>query len=99
MKQNQVCVLLWVKFCENYPDIREVIAWICKKTEKEWLKDHLYQKFCGMYETVTCHGAMTLFYCELDKDLQDALVEYALTVWSPRGMRYTFEENKELLGL
>ena len=99
MEQNQVCVLMWVKFCENYPDIREVIKWICEKTEKQWLNKHLYDKFNDLYNLATCHGAMNLFYCEIDKDLREALVEYALTVWAPIGMKYTFEEKKSILGL
>jgi len=99
MKQNQVCVLLWIKFCMNYPNIREVIAWICKKTNKEWLKNHLLEKFEDHYERSTSRGAMNAFYCDIDKDLQNALVEYALTVYAPYGMKTVFEENKELLGL
>lgn len=99
MKQNQVCVLLWIKFCMNYPDIREVIAWICKKTNKEWLKDHLFEKFSYCYNKATSRGAMNAFYCDIDKDLQNALVEYALTVYAPYGMKTVYEENKELLGL
>ena len=99
MERYYVSTLLWVKFCENYPDIRDVIRWICKKTNKEWLYDHLFEKFkylCGNY---TCHGVMNVFYCDIDKDLRDALVEYAIKVWSPEGMSTTFEANKELLGL
>ena len=99
MEKYFVSTLLWVKFCENFPDIREVIKWICKKTDKEWLEDHLNRKFKNCYEEGTCHGVMTLFYCDLDQDLRDALVEYALTVWSPDGMKTYFETNKNLLGL
>ena len=99
MKKYCVSTLLWVKFCMNYPDIREVISWICKKTKKEWLIDHFYEKFCYCYDTATSRGAMNMFYCELDQELRDALVEYALTVYAPNGMMTTFEANKELLGL
>ena len=99
MEKYYVSTLLWVKFCENYPDIREVIKWICEKTKKEWIESHLYNKFCEYYDEATAHGVMTKFYCELDCDLRDALVEYALTVWSPRGMHTTFNANKATLGL
>lgn len=99
MKNYQISTLLWVKFCMNYPDIKEVIAWICKKTNKEWLKDHLYEKFSHCYDVSTSRGAMNHFYCELDREFQDALAEYAITVYAPVGMRTTFEEYKDLLGL
>lgn len=99
MEKYYVSTLLWVKFCENFPDIREVIHWICEKTGKTWLEDHLYKKFCEYYDEVTCHGVMNIFYCELDSDLRDALVEYALTVYAPIGMMTTFNANKMLLGL
>lgn len=99
MKKYYVSTLLWVKFCENFPPIQEVINWICERTGKQSLEGHLYKKFCEFYPEATPHGVMTKFYCELDSDLRDALVEYALTVWSPKGMFATFDANKELLGL
>ena len=99
MEKYFVSTLLWVKFCMNFPDIREVIHWICERTGRLYLEDHLYNKFCDFYDIGTCHGVMNMFYCDLDSELRDALVEYALTVWSPKGMCATYEANKELLGL
>lgn len=99
MEQNQVCVLFWVKFTFNYPDIKEVIKWICEKTDKNWLYDHLLSKFYHLYDTFGSHAVMGMFYCEIDKDLRDALTEYALTVWAPVGMCHTYEEVKGLLGI
>jgi hypothetical protein len=80
----------------NYGDIREVIKWICKRTDKEWLESHLNNKFDRNYAIGTCYGVMSGFYCDIDKDLQDALVEYALTVYAPRSMKRALEKNDEL---
>jgi hypothetical protein len=99
MEKYYVSTLLWVKFCENFPPIQEIIHWMCERAGKQGLEDHLYKKFCEYYDDATAHGVMTKFYCELDSELRNALVEYALTVWSPKGMYSTFEANKELLGL
>ena len=99
MEKYYVSTNLWVKFCMNYPDIREVIHWICERVGREDLENHLNAKFNRFYDLCGCYGVMSMFYCDLNKELQDALVEYAITVWSPIGMNATFEANKELLGL
>lgn len=96
MKQIELGTKIWVKFCMNYPDIREVIKWICEKTNNKYLYDHLYQKFCFWYDKSTSDGAMTRFYCELDSSMQNALAEYAFTVWAPHGMSSTFPEFSQL---
>ena len=58
MEQNQVCVLFWVKFTFNYPDIKEVIKWICEKTDKnkEDLRDALTEYALTVWAPVgMCH--------------------------------------------
>ena len=96
MKKIQLATLIWVKSCLNYPDIREVIRWICERTQKEWLREHLYNKFGNYYNLYTSNGAMTTFYCELDTDLREALVEYALTEWAFYAMPATYREYCKL---
>jgi hypothetical protein len=39
---------------------------------------------------------MNDFYAEIDKDLRDALVDYAINVYAPQGMRTMYEEYKSL---
>ena len=96
MEKYYDSVRIWTMFCMNYGDIREVIKWICKRTNKEWLESHLNNKFDHNYDICTCYGVMSGLYCDIDKDLQDALVEYALTVYAPRSMKRTLEKNDEL---
>lgn len=99
MERYYVSTLLWVKFCMNYPDPKEFIKWICERTGRKSIESHLNSKFKQFYNLCGCYGVMSMFYCDLGKDLRDALVEYAIKVWSPDGMSTTFETNKELLGL
>ena len=99
MDKIQVTVRLWIMFCMNYPNPKDVIKWVCDKTQKGWLYDHYYAKFCHICKTVGSHGAMNTFYCDCDKDIREALVEYAITVWAPIGMRDLFAKNKDILGL
>lgn len=99
MEKIQLSVLFWVKFCMNYPDIKEVLKWVCKKTQQSRMYDHYYAKFCDIYKEVGSHGVMNTFYCECDRDIREALVEYAMTVYAPIGMCDTYEKNKHILGL
>lgn len=99
MEKIQLTVLLWVKFCENFPDIREVLKWVCEKTNKGWLYDHYYEKFCQMNESFGSHGVMNAFYCYCDRDVREALIEYAITIWAPISMFDTYNANKQILGL
>ena len=96
MRKIQLGTKIWVKFCMNYPDIREVIKWMCKKSGDKYLADHLYKKFCAWYNRSTSDGVMTRFYCELDSTYQALLVEYAFEVWAPDGMPATYKEYCEL---
>ena len=99
MEKIQLTVLLWVKFCMNFPDIKEVLKWVCEKTNKGWLYDHYYSKFLHLNKSVGSHGVMNAFYCECDRDVREALVEYAITVWAPVGMFDTYNKNKHILDL
>lgn len=99
MEKIQVSVHLWIKFCLNYPVIEDVLKWVCNKTKKNYLYDHYKNKFYNLYDIVGSRAVMDAFYCDCDKDVRNALVEYAITVWSPVGMYSTFEKNKEILGL
>lgn len=99
MKKIQVSVHLWVYFCMNYPSIDEVLEWVCKKAGKTYLYEHCKNKFYHLYDVVGSHGVMNTFYCDCDQDIRDALVEYAMTVWAPVGMKSTLEKNKDILGL
>lgn len=92
MKRNQLVAKTWIYFTFNYGDPKEVIDYICKKTNKEWLKAHLEGKFNHIYDTFGSSAVMNRFYTELDKNLREALVDYALMVYAPIGMRLTEEE-------
>lgn len=99
MEKYQISTFLWIKFCMNFPLPSDFINYICKKTGKIYLVDHLASKWNHYYKMTGCYGVMNAFYCDLDADLRDALVEYALKEWSPVHESTTFEKNKELLGL
>lgn len=99
MRQNQIVTLLWVKWCMNFTDPKEFIKWICERTDKMFLYDHLLAKWNGEYKRVDSWGVMSVFYCDLDQDLRDALVEYAITIWAPHGMHTTFYDNADRLGV
>ena len=92
MEKVQLATKIWVKFCMNYPDIREVIRWMCEQTgDGKLMADHLHKKFCEWYDHSTSDGVMTRFYCELDTTYQKLLTAYAFTVWAPNGMKSTYE--------
>ena len=97
MKKFQLAAKIWVKFCMNYPDIREIIRWMCEKNgEGKLMADHLFKKFCVWYDKSTSDGVMTRFYCELDSTYQRLLTEYAFEVWAPHEMSSTYEEYSKL---
>ena len=49
MEKYYVSTLLWVKFCENFPPIQEIIHWMCERAGKQGLEDHLYKKFPNLW--------------------------------------------------
>ena len=69
-------------FCFNYPDCREIIKWICERTKRKWLEQHLNDKFTRLYEVYGAHAVMQVFYTELDHELRDALVDYCFEVYA-----------------
>lgn len=83
---------IWVKWCYNFDNPETFIGYICEKTGREYLKDHLLSKWSHLYETFGYRSVMNDFYTDIDKDLQNALVDYAINVYAPRGMKSTYEE-------
>ena len=96
MRKEFLAVLLFVKFGYNYPDPKEFISYICEKCNKQYLKEHLEFKFEAIYDDYGSHGVMNYFFVELDSDLQEALVDYAINVYAPAGMATKYEEYKTL---
>lgn len=96
MKKEFLAIMLFVKFGYNYPDVKCMINYICKKTGKMYLEKHLLAKFNQDYEIFGSHAVMNYFFCDIDRDLQEALVDYAINVYAPHGMATTYEEYKSL---
>ena len=96
MRKEFLAVLLFVKFGFNFSNPQEFIGYICEKTQKTHLFQHLVSKFNHLYKTFGCHAAMFCFFCEIDSDLQEALVDYAINVYAPNGMFTRYEEYKNL---
>lgn len=96
MKKIQLATKIWIKWCYNWYEPEEFIAYICEKTGKTNIKDHLLEKWNRYYDLYGCRSVMNDFYLELDSDLQDALVDYALNVYGPIGMMYTYKEYSKL---
>ena len=96
MKKEYLAILLFVKFGYNYSDPDEFITYICEKTDKKYLIKYLREKFDHIYDIHGSHAVMNYFFCDLDADLREALVDYALNVYAPHGMRTKYEEYKSL---
>lgn len=96
MRKDYLAVLLFVKFGFNFSSPKEFITHICEKTQKMYLVDHLVCKFNYLYKTFGSHAVMFCFFCEIDPELQEALVDYAINVYAPHGMATKFEEYKSL---
>ena len=56
------------------------------------LGDVVLAKWSHFCEIFGCRSAMNNFYVELDEDLKNALVDYAINVYGPRGMKTTYEK-------
>lgn len=95
-RQNQLAIKAWVYFCFNYWDINGIIDYICEKTGRH-IEQHLKEKFMDIYEKRGSRAVMNLFYTELDLDFREALVDYAIKVYAPKGLMLS-EEDKLLLG-
>lgn len=96
MRKEFLVTILWVKFGYNFPDPNEFIDYICEKCKKNWLKDHLKAKWESIYEDFGCHAVMNRFFVDIDEDLQQALVDYAINVYAPDGMKKKYEEYTSL---
>ena len=95
MRKEFLTVIMWVKFGYNFPNLG-FIDYICEKSGKKYLRDHLISKWESIYERYGCYAVMDRFFVELDEDLQQALVDYAINVYAPEGMRTKYEEYKSL---
>lgn len=96
MRKEFLAIRMFVMFGYNFPDVDEMLDYICKKCGKMWLRDHLKAKFMHLYEKYGSHAVMNCFMTELDLDLQEALVDYAINVYAPQGMKSVYEEWKSL---
>lgn len=79
-------------WCYNFDSPETFINYICEKTGKERLKDHLLSKWNHLYETFGNRSVMNDFYIELDEGFKNALVDYAFNVYAPRGMKSVYEK-------
>lgn len=96
MRKEYLAILFFVKFGYNYSRPEEFINYICEKTGRNYLKEHLTQKFNEYYNTYGSMGVMNRFFVEIDEELQQALVDYAINIYAPNGMFTKIEEYKSL---
>ena len=96
MRKEFLAIHIFVMFGYNFSRPDEFINYICEKCKKTYLVPHLHSKFNGLYDKFGCHAVMNYFFVELDSDLQEALVDYALNVYAPVGMKTKYEEYKSL---
>ena len=96
MRKEFLAIKLFVMFGYNFNNPEEFITHICKKCDKMYLKDHLRSKWNHLYNTFGMRSVMYDFFTEIDADLQEALVDYAIEVYGPIGMNSTYEEYKSL---
>ena len=96
MKKEFLVVKLFVMFGFNYHDPKEFITYICEKAGKSYLFNHLMEKFDYVYDKYGCHAVMQRFFVELDEEMKEYLVDYAINVYGPDGMSSTYKEYKSL---
>ena len=96
MEKVYLTTKIWIMWCYNFHNPKTFIEYICEKCDKMYLKDYLMSKWTHLYETFGYRSVMNDFYTELDLDLQEALVDYALNVYAPVGMKTKYEEYKSL---
>ena len=95
-RKEQLAVNLWIMWCYNFHQPKTFIKYICEKCDKMYLFEHLVAKFNHLYDKFGCRSVMNDFYTEIDKDLREALVDYAINVYAPQGMRTMYDEYKSL---
>lgn len=91
MNKIYLTTKIWVMWSYNFDCPETFISWICETTNKSYLKSHLMAKWNHLYETFGYRSVMNDFYTELDADLQQALVDYAINVYAPRGMKSIYK--------
>lgn len=96
MRKNYLISIIWVKFCFNFPEPELFIDWICDNCKKNYLKSHLTGKFNHLYDEFGSDAVMNRFLIELDGDLQESLVDYAINVWGKIGMATKYKELMNL---
>ena len=96
MEKIYLTTKIWVMWCYNFDEPKKFINYICEKTGKDWLKDHLMSKWNHLYHVFGFRSVMNDFYTEIDADLQEALVDYAMLIYAPRGMKSAYEKLGEL---
>lgn len=92
MEKVYLTTKIWVMWCYNYDNPETFIGYICEQTGRSYLKPHLLAKWNHYYETFGCRSVMNDFYTELDSELQQALVDYAVRIYAPRGMKSVYEK-------
>ena len=98
-KKAYLVAKVWVYFGYNFPNIEDVIDYICKQNnEGEMFKKHLMSKWEDMYDIYGCHAIMNRFFAELSERFRQSLVDYAIKFYAPTAFHWT-DEEKELLGI
>lgn len=98
-KQNYLAVKAFVYFGFCFPDPKEFIHYICEKTgHNDVMENHLLNKWNGLIEKFGCYAVMNQFFGDIDKEMKEALVEYAVKVYFPKGFTLS-EEEKQILGI
>lgn len=92
MEKAYLITKIWIMWCYNYDSPKTFIDYICEQTCKSYLKGHLMAKWNHLYEIFGNRSVMNDFYTELDEDLQKALIDYAVLIYAPRGMKETYEQ-------
>ena len=92
MTKIQLATKIWVMWCYNFDCPKTFIGYICEKTGRQYLKDHLLSQWNHLYATFGSRSAMNDFYSSIDTDLQNALVDYVINVYAPIGMKSVYEK-------
>ena len=74
-------------WCYNFDRPETFINYICVAVGRDYLKQHLMEKWTYIYEKYGFRSVMTYFYTELDPELKKALVDYVMLVYAPHGMK------------
>lgn len=92
MEKVYLITRIWVMWCYNFDSPETFISHICEQTSKSYLKGHLMAKWNHLYETFGNRSVMNDFYTELDEDLQQALVDYAVLIYAPKSLRSVYDK-------